>query len=483
MGHGVPARATSLETRPAAVTGIRSAGTGGPDRQPGGEDEFWRRRSWWLRAGQTSAATYVSTALAFAATVVVARGLGPSGFGEVVLAISTATLVAMLLDLSLEDAVVFHGFRALEAGHMGTLRALIRRSLTLDLAIGIAVFAAIFAVAEPLADVVSGGHLGAGTLRLAALAGLVSTVDSTTGGILLVARRPDLRAWIMVVANAVRLGGALAALQLGGPDAVILAYAIAAAVAAVFQAFLAWRIGWRHWRAREASDGEPVGSRTLLSFGFHSSLSTTLFSGRDMLIPMLLGSLAGPAAVGLFRVALLPVAAVGVAAGPIRMLLLPEQTRLAASKRFQTLWRSIRIHTLAGLALGLPAAVVGWFALQTLIPLLYSDEFAGAVDAARILMAAAVAHLAFGWWKTIPTAVGRPELRSMAAGSSFVLTIVLLVLLAGRGSEGAALAFSLASVITGIAWLVLARMLLRRAHAGAAAAEDAQGTVGAIARS
>jgi O-antigen/teichoic acid export membrane protein len=465
------------------VRDIRSAAAGGPNRPPGPEDEFWRRRSWWRRAGQTSVATYGSTALAFAATVVVARGLGPSGFGEVVLAISTATLVAMLLDLSLEDAVVYHGFRALEAGHMATLRALIRRSLGLDLAIGIAVAAVIVALAEPLADVVSGGRLGSGTLRLAALAGLVSTVDSTTGGILLVARRPDVRAWIMVVANAVRLGGALVALQFGGVDAVVISYTIAAAVAAVIQAFLSWRIGWRHWHTRETSDGEPVRSRTLLSFGFHSSLSTTLFSGRDMLIPTLLGSLAGPAAVGLFRVALLPVTAVGVAAGPIRMLLLPEQTRLAASKRFQTLWRSIRIHTLAGLALGLPAAVVGWFALETLIPLLYSHEFAGAVDAARILMAAAVAHLAFGWWKTIPTAVGRPELRTVAAASSFVLTIALLVLLAGRGSEGAALAFSLASVLTGVAWLLLARVLLRRAHAGVAAAEDGQGTVGAIARS
>lgn len=483
MGPCVPARTTPVERRPAAVNGIRPPPPGPPDRAFDGDDEFWRRRSWWMLAGQTSLATWGSTALAFAATVVVARALGPDGFGEVVLAVSTATLVAMLLDLSLEDAVVYHGFRALEAGRMGTLRALIRRSLALDFVIGIVVAAVIVASAEPLADLVSGGRLGADILRLAALAGLVATVDGTTGGMLLVAGRPDLRAWITAVANAVRLGAVIVAVQLGGPEAVVVSYALAAAVGAAVQAALAWWIGWRRWRPTGVSDGEPVGSRALLSFGLHSSLSTTLFSGREMMIPMLLGSLAGPAAVGLFRVALLPVTAVGVVGAPIKMLLLPEQTRLAARNRFDTLWRSIRVHTLAGLALGLPAAAVGWFALDTIIPLLYTDEFAGAVDASRILLIAAVAHLAFSWWKTIPTAVGRPELRTIVAASSFALTVALLAVFAGRGSEGAALAFSLAAVITGVAWLALARVLLRRDHAGAGAPEDPHEAARAIARS
>jgi O-antigen/teichoic acid export membrane protein len=460
----------------------RLSAIGRPDRRLGGEDEFWRTRRWWRRAGQTSVATWGSTALAFAATVVAARALGPEGFGEVVLAVSAATLVGTLLDLTLEDAVVYHGFRALEARHMRTLRALIRSSLVLDLTIGVGVAAVIVAAAGPLADLVSGGRLAADILRLAALAGLAATVDGTTGGMLLVAGRPDLRAWVMAVANAVRLGGVVVAVQLGGPEAVVVSYAIAAAVGAAFQAFLAWWIGWRRWRAHGVSGGEPVGTRALVSFGFHTSLSTTLFSGRELLIPIFLGSLAGPAAVGLFRVALLPVTAVAVMGAPIRMLLLPEQAKLAARNRFETLWRSIRVHTLVGVALGLPAAVVGWFALEAIIPLLYSEEFSGAVGASRILLIAAVAHLAFSWWKTLPTALGRPELRTVVAASSFLVTVALLAVLAGRGSEGAALAFSLAALVTGIAWLVLARVLLRRAQARARSEDAADRAARAIAR-
>jgi O-antigen/teichoic acid export membrane protein len=286
----------------------------------------------------------------------------------------------------------------------------------------------------------------------------------------------------MAITNTLRLGGVLVAVRLGGPEAVVASYAIATAIGAAVQAFMAWWLGWRRWRALGVTGGDPVGVRRLVTFGFHSSLSTTLFSGRELLFPILLGALAGPTAVGLFRVALLPVFAAGVAAAPVRILLLPEQTRLAASARFETLWRSIRAHTLAGLAIGLPAATVGWFALEPLIPLLYSEEFRGAIDPSRILLIAAVAHLAFGWWKTLPTAVGRPELLTLVAGSSLVVTIALLAVLGGRGSDGAALAFSLAAVVTGIAWLILARVLLRRAQAAANSGDGGHRAVRAIAR-
>jgi O-antigen/teichoic acid export membrane protein len=419
--------------------------------------------------------------VAFAATIVVARALGPVGFGEVVLAVSTATLVGALLDLTLEEAVVYHGYRALEAGHFGALRSLIRRSFAIDLAVGVAVALVIVLSAEPLAELVSDGRLDADLLRLAALTGLAVTVNGTTGGMLLVAGRPDLRAWIMAVSNSARLGGVLVAVQLGGPAAVVVSYTIAAVIAATFQAFLAWRIGWSAWRAGGALDGEPVGSRALISFGFHTSLSKTLAVGHERLIPVLLGSLAGPTAVGLFRVGLLPVVVATLIAAPIGVLLLPEQAKLAAGNHFEAVWRSVRAHTIAAVALGVPAAVLGWFALDTLIPLLYSQEFAGAVDTSRILLIAAVAQLATSWWLPLPVALGRPELRTIATAGTLLLTIALLIPLAGRGSEGAALAFSLAALITAIAWIFSARLLLRRAQAGVEPADDSDRTAGAIA--
>ena len=83
-----------------------------PDQQRlGPPSPFWRTRAWWKRAGRTAIAVYVSTVLAFVGTAVVARGLGPQAFGEVVLAVAVATLIATLLDFTLEEAVVHHGYR------------------------------------------------------------------------------------------------------------------------------------------------------------------------------------------------------------------------------------------------------------------------------------------------------------------------------------------------------------------------------------
>jgi hypothetical protein len=93
---------------------------------------FWKTREWWGRAGRTTIAVYVATVLAFLATVVVARALGPTDFGTVVLGVAVATLLGTLLDLTLEEAVVHHGYRALAQGDTAGLLGIIRASLLLD---------------------------------------------------------------------------------------------------------------------------------------------------------------------------------------------------------------------------------------------------------------------------------------------------------------------------------------------------------------
>lgn len=439
---------------------------GAPEGAARDSDLFWLNRAWWLRAGQTSIGTWVSVLLAFIATVAAARALGPTEFGSVVLAISVATLVATFLDITLEEAVIFHGQRALTARRLVTVRALVRTSLVLDVTVGVVIAGAIVAVANPVADLVSDGRLDPDLLRLAALAMLVATADGTTGAMLMLSGQTHLRAWVMAGTNLLRLAGVLVAVQVGDAEAVIVAYISAAAVGAIAQGLLAWRLGWRRWRGGRDS-GERVGVRALATFGIHTSMGTSLFSARDLLFPVLLGTLAGPAAVGLFRVAMFPVFLADVTSGPLRLLLLPEQTKLAAERRLGDLWRSIRVHTLAAFAIALPAAAVGFFALDWLIPLIYSDKFDAAVDPARILLLGAVCHLMFSWWKTLPAALGKPQIRSIVAGASLVVTLALLASLGSSGSEGAALAFSLAAVITGFPLLVVTHHLLLREDAKA----------------
>jgi lipopolysaccharide exporter len=449
---GSPRRATS-ETRAEPEIGL----TPGPGPPP-----FWKTRAWWSRARRTTLAVYLATALAFLATVLVARALGPDEFGTVVLAVAIATLVATFLDLTLEEAVVHHGYRALEQGDTAGVLGLIRASLFLDVGIGVVVSSSVVLLAAPLADLASAGSLDPGLVRLAALVTLASTADSTMSAVLLVAGRPDLRGWVMAGGNLARLVAVVIAIQAGTVEAIIVAYAVGNAVGAVGQGLVAWGLVRRRWAAEPGSSVARVPLRPLARFGLHTSISTSLAAAHASLIPVILGRVAGATAVGLFRVAMFPVFVVNSASGPLRLVLFPEQARLAAAGDLGQLRAAIRSHTLAAVAVSVPFAVAAWFILPWLLPLLFSDRFDEAVGPARILLIAAVAHLTGSWFKALPAALGRPQLRTGLSLFELVLMLSLLVALGGEGAEGAAIAFTVASLVTAGAAFTTVHIVLRR---------------------
>jgi O-antigen/teichoic acid export membrane protein len=428
---------------------------------------FWRTRAWWSRAGRTAIAVYLATALAFLGTVVVARGLGPHEFGTVVLAVAVVTLVMTVLDLTLEEAVVHHGYRALAKDDIGGLLGLLRASLALDIASGLIISAGIIVFAAPLADLASAGRLDPGLVRLAVLTLLVSPAGATMGAVLQLAGRPDLRGWTMAGTNLARLAGVVVAVQIGTAEAVILAYAAGNALGALGQRIIVWRLVRRRWRAPAGSRALRVPVGELVRFGFHTSITTSIAGASGSLIPLVLGRLSGPTAVGVFRVGLFPVFVADSASGPIRLALYPEQARLSAKGDLTQIRRAIRGHTLAALAVSLPVAVAGWFALPWLLPLLYSDQFDEAVLPARIMLIAAVARFSGAWFKTLPAALGKPQLRTALALFELGLMIALLILLGEQGSEGAAIAFAVTSVASRVAAVISARVVIRRAETAA----------------
>jgi O-antigen/teichoic acid export membrane protein len=434
---------------------------------PGASSPFWRTRAWWTRAGRAAIAVYLATALAFVGTVVVARGLGPRLFGEVVLAVAVASLIATLLDLTLEEAVVHHGYRALVRGDTPGLLGLFRASLILDISIGIVVTTAVVVLAAPLAHLASGGSLDPGLVRLAALVTLPATADATTGAVMQVAGRPDVRAWLMAWANLARLVAVLLVVGIGTAQAIILAYAAASVAGSLVQGFVAWRLVQRRWSAQGHSPVLRVPVWELVRFGFHSSLTTSVAAANGALIPVVLGRVAGPATVGIFRVAMFPLSVAATASAPIRLVLYPEQARLAAEGDIPQIRRAIRTHMLAAAALALPFAAVTWVVLPWLLPLLYSDKYESAVLPARILLIAAVLQLSMSWFKTLPAALGKPQLRSALASMELALMIVLLIALGGQGPEGAAIAYSATAAFSFVAAVISVHVVMHRAEEAA----------------
>jgi O-antigen/teichoic acid export membrane protein len=423
---------------------------------------FWQSRRWWVQVGHTAAGGWVAAGLTMLSVVVAARALGPHGYGAVVLALSVTTVVARFLDFTLVEAVVHHGHRALAAGDFAGLRALLRLSLRLDITLGVVIAGALVLLAEPLAGIAASDGIDPSLVRIAALGVLVVTADGTTGAVLLVADRPQVRAWALAAASLFRVIGTVVAVALGaGAEGVLFSYAVSGAAGSLVLGWLAWRVAWRGWL--RAPRGEPpVSASRLVRFAFHTSSAVSIGAIGESLFPIVLGNVAGPSAVGVFRVALLPVLASDMASGPLRLVILSEQAKLHARRKISELRQGMKAYSLMALSLALPAAALGWFAMPALIELLFSASFDGAVTPARILLIPAVVQFALAWSKPFHGAVGRPHVRTVLASVDLTLTLTLLVVLGDKGAEGAAIAYTISTVTTASVWLGIVRRYLTR---------------------
>ena len=425
------------------------------------EAPFWQRRAWIAQTGKTGIALYVAAAIGFITNVLVARALGPLNFGDLVLAVTVVVSIAALLDFSLEEAVVHHGAKAIADDEPGAVRALIRTSLRLDLVVGVVVVALICITAPAIAQVVSHGALPSVLLVLASLEVLAGTMNGTTGATLMLAGRPDLRAWGLAWTAALRLGAVLVAIHTGGGGAqrVLVGYAIGAAIGGVIQYVVARLMATSRW-GHAAPASPPVGVRALATFGLHSSATTTIIAARAALVTVVLGRQMGSIEVGLLSVAMLPVTMADVLTAPVRTTVFAEQAKLAAEGRLGVLRRAVRSYTIAAVAVGLAASAVGWFLLPWLLSLLYGPSFESAATTARMLLPAAIATLAVAWAKALPASVGRPQVRTAVSLIELAATAVLVVVFAGRGADGVAAALSLVAVASACLWVLIARRML-----------------------
>jgi O-antigen/teichoic acid export membrane protein len=86
----------------------------------------------------------------------------------------------------------------------------------------------------------------------------------------------------------------------------------------------------------------------------------------------------------------------------------------------------------------------------------YGAKYEGAVDATRLILAAAAVQVVWGWTKSFPVSIGRPALRILTQGIEVaVLVPVLLVLGWQWGATGAAAAIVVASAVFAAVWTVL----------------------------
>ncbi len=395
---------------------------------------------------------YTAVALGIVGTVVAARGFSLAEFGLFATVLAATGFLQSLLDLTVEDSLTKYGFRYVVAEDWGRLRRLFRRALELKLAGGVLAGIGLLALA-PVAGRIFGAEGFALPLVVAAALPLVQAPENVATTALLLRGRYDLRALAQAFTTALRLIAIAVGVQLGLAETIagiVLAQAIGTAVVAVV-AVAAFR---RFPSAPAAALAED--RREIVSFVLQSSAATGMVSLRNALAPLLLGIAASPTQVGLFRIAQAPQTGFNAASGPVRLILLTEQTRDWERGRVERVLAGVRRYALIAFVLGLVLVPLFYWLMPNLIESVFGARYLPATDAARIILFAAAIQLSVGWAKSFPVSIGRPGLRLLTAGIETALLLPLVVVLGLRfGATGAAVALLASSVAYALAWAFL----------------------------
>lgn len=411
----------------------------------------------------TAIGTYLSAIFGVVATIVAARVLGSALFGVYALVLVATGFFQVLLDVTVEEALVKYGFRYAEGEDWGRLQRLFRRVLRLK-ALG-AVLAAVALVAlAPFADGLFHADGLQTPLLVAAILPLVQAPEGLAGVALILRGRYDLRGWFLAVSQGLRLIAVVVAAS-HGVTALVAGIVIAqvAASAAIGAA------GYLAFRRFPATEAVPLGADRgeIFRFVLQSSVGTGIVSFRSALGTLVLGIVSNPLQVGFFRAAQAPQQGFQTLSSPARLILLTEQTRDWERGARDAVFRSVRRYTVWAAALTAVIAAPLIVFMPDLIRLLYKDDFSGAGDAARLITAAAALQLVFGWTKSFPISIGRPALRTLGYALEAVVLIPLVAVLGNEwGATGAAGAFLGATVASSALWVVLL-IRLRREHRSA----------------
>jgi O-antigen/teichoic acid export membrane protein len=402
-----------------------------------------------FRRAVTAVGIYGAAILGILATVVAAREFTKLDFSRFALVFAVTGLLQLFLDLTVEEVVVKFGNRYIARGDWPRFHHLLRIALKVKVSGG-----ALGTVGIVLAALASSWIWAVGGIRsallVAALLPLVQAAEGVGYAVLLLRNRYDVRSGLLLLSMTLRLAAVAVGASIGLVEtfvAIVVAQCISTAtISAVALAAV---------RRYPAAVPEPLGAdrRPVASFAVQSSISSGLTSLRGLLPTVLVGIVARPIQVAHFRIAQAPQTAFANLSAPVRLVLLAEQTRDVEQGRGDRALALVRRYVMWTALLVVVTVPLLWLAVPTLVRWIYGPRWEGASNPVRLMVVGAAIQLVFGWTKSFPVSIGRPELRTVAQVLE-ICTLVPLVLVLARlyGASGAAAAFIVSSAVFAIFW-------------------------------
>ena len=411
-----------------------------------------RSRVLWRRSA-TVLGVYVATALGFLTTVVATRELGTGDYARFAAIVAATAFLQLLLDLTVEEALVKYGFRYVEAQRWGRLRRIFEVALAFKLLGGLLGGLALVLLA-PLAGQFWGVDDVLVPMLVAAAIPLLQAPEGVAGGAIILRGRYDVRGALLTVSMGLRLVG-IGVGSLYGLTGAVLGMVIGQAVATVVISIVGFAAFRRFPRARS----EPLGEdrRAVRGFVFSSTIGSSLVSARTTLGTALIPAVAPIDQAAYFRNAQAPATGFAALSSPARLVLFTEQTRDFEAGRHAQMYAMLRRYILGAIPLMLVVVPVLWWLMPFFMGLAYGPSFREhATSAARLVLIAAALQLIWGWTKSFPVSIGRPGLRIVAQAVEIAVFVPLLLVFAAKwGATGGAAAMVVSTSAFCALWTVL----------------------------
>ena len=401
---------------------------------------------WILIRGRGAAAI-----MAFGATALMARALGPVEFGLVILMHTFVLLIRALLDFGSMDAIVRYGVPAHDASDHYALGKLIKvcRRIDYQASITSAILALLVA---PFAGPVMGLDAQHVMLLMAYSLVLLTTSTGTATGILRLYDHFDILGRQMTIAPTIRFIGAATAWSIGAPIQVFVG--IWASAYAIENFYMIWQANQKYKaEIKIALKGLSIKDASLGDFsGLRHFLWVTYWQSNLDILPkhittLLVGYLLGPAEAGLIRLAREIASMLAMPALLIRQVVFIDLTRSwhQASDAFDIV--AYRTAFLGG-TLGLFFVLISYFFGEYLLGGLLGTEFVAAKGVLTLMLLAATFDLAASPLLSAIYAMGQ-ALKALRIHmlSTAIYLVLFVVLTLHLGLIGAGIAACCSSVI------------------------------------
>lgn len=395
----------------------------------------------------------VDMAIGYGSTIVLARFLGLSEFGQYSLLISLVMVLTIPTSFGIPTMMVRETGKAFAAGHLNIVPALKHWAYTRIISISVPLLAIAVVIIWLGEGIFVGDDQLAATLSL--LLVVLIPLSGVRGSILrgldrIFASQLSIR----LVRPACVLGIVGSLLALSILDRPSLPPTAATAMAAnVFGAIASWIFGSILLRRALRGFSQETGQERIKISGWGSSLfafglADAMYVIDGQLGLLILGALASDAEVGLYRIAVQAATVVAMGYAATNVALTPKIARHWALGDIEAIRRLVRRGSQLAFVFALPVALAIVIFGRSVIEIALGAEFGPAIGPATILVAGQLVNCAFGSAGALLNMSSHEKLNTISYGSGIVANIALaLVLIPAMGATGAALAAALSMVL------------------------------------